>query len=410
MRVTILAFGTRGDIQPFVAFGRGLQAAGHTVRMVTHATFYDFVTEYGLPCATIDVDFRKAWQSQKKPGVHLPSVYRLLRDHTMQALQVMWAASEDAEALVGNYMGRIPARHIAEKLGVPMIVGVIHPHQMDFFYGNRYFNDRGQPVVNLQESFTDRMIELLYMPFFNRWRKATLGLPPARWLGNDRWFRQQQTPILASWSPRVYSKRGDWPDWVHLTGYWFLPHSASWQPPADLVAFLEAGPPPVSIGFSSVTHLEIADMTALLVKGLALAGQRGIITAGWNELGQGAALPETVYAAQALPHDWLFPQVSVAVHHGGVGSTGAALCAGIPSVIIPFVVDEPFWAWQVHQLGAGPVGIPPKELTAERLAEALQIAVNDAAMRGRAAQLGEQIRAEDGVARAVEVFQQYVKG
>lgn len=149
-------------------------------------------------------------------------------------------------------------------------------------------------------------------------------------------------------------------------------------------------------------------MTALLVKGLALAGQRGIITSGWNELGQGAALPETVYAAQALPHDWLFPRVSVAVHHGGVGSTGAALCAGIPSVIIPFVVDEPFWAWQVNQLGAGPAGIPPKQLSAERLAEALQIAVNDAAMRARAAQLGEQIRAEDGVARAVEIFHQYV--
>jgi UDP:flavonoid glycosyltransferase YjiC (YdhE family) len=410
MRVTILAFGTRGDIQPFVAFGLGLQAAGHTVRMVTHASFYDFVTQYGLPCATIDIDFRKAWQSQKKPGVHLPSVYRLLRDHTTQALLAMWAASEDAEALVGNYMGRIPARHIAEKLGVPVFTGVIHPHQMDFFYGNRYFNDQGQPVVNLKEGFTDRMIELLSIPFFNRWRKATLGLPPAPWLGNDRWLLKRQTPILASWSPCVYPKRPEWPDWVHMTGYWFLPHPASWQPPADLVAFLKAGPPPVSIGFSSVTHLEVADMTVLIVKGLALAGQRGIITAGWNTLGQESALPETVYAAQALPHDWLFPQVSVAVHHGGVGSTGAALRAGIPSVIIPFVVDEPFWAWQVNQLGAGPVGIPPKQLTAERLAEALKIAVNDAAMRARAAQLGEQIRAEDGVERAVEVFQQYVGG
>ncbi len=410
MRITILAFGTRGDTQPFVALGLALQAAGHAVRIVTHASFYDFVTQYGLPCATIDIDFRKAWQSQNKPGIHLPSVYRLVRDHTMQALQAMWSGSQDAEALICNYMGRVPGRHIAERLGVPTFVGPIHPHQMDFFYGNRYFNDVGEPVRNLKEGFLDRMVELIYMQVFNRWRKTALGLPAAPWLGNDRWLLERQTPILCSWSPVASPKRPEWPDWVHVTGYWFLAHPATWQPPADLLAFLEAGPPPVTIGFSSVTHLEVADMNALLLDGLALAGQRGVITAGWNELGQQAALPNTVYAAQSLPHDWLFPRVSVAVHHGGVGTTGAALRAGIPSVIIPFVVDEPFWAWRVNQLGAGPPGIPPKQLTAARLAEALKLAANDPTMRARAAGLGQQIRAEDGLANAVELFQRYVKG
>ncbi len=408
MRVTILAFGTRGDIQPFVAFGVALQAAGHTIRIVTHASFYDFVTRYGLDCATIDIDFRTAWQSQEKAGVNLLAVYRLVRDNTMQALLQMWAASQDAEALVFNYMGRIPGKHIAEKLGVPAFLGALHPHQMDFFYRTRAFNDIGQPVFNLKEAVQDRLVELVYMSLFNRWRKRTLALPAAPLLGNDRWFLTHKIPVLCSWSPAVYPKRAEWPDCFEVTGYWFLPNVQDWQPPQDLVDFLAAGPPPVYVGFSSVIHLERDDMTALIIQALSQAGQRGIITSGWSALGQEMALPDTVYAAQAIPHDWLFSRVSVAVHHGGAGTTGAALRAGIPSVIIPFVVDEPFWAWQVNQLGAGTLGIPPKQLTAERLAAALDIAVNNVVMRERAAQLGAQIHAEHGVGRAVDIFHNYV--
>jgi UDP:flavonoid glycosyltransferase YjiC (YdhE family) len=408
MRVTILAFGTRGDIQPFVALGGALQATGHAVRIVTHASFYDFVTRYGLDCTTIDIDFRKAWQSQEKAGVNLFAVYRMVRDDTMQALLTMWEASQDAEALIFNYMGRIPGKHIAEKLGVPTFLGPIHPHQMDFFYRARMFNDVGEPVFNLKEVIQDNLVELIYMSLFNRWRKNTLGLPTAPLLGNDRWFQKQQIPVLCSWSPSVYPKRPEWPDWFDVTGYWFLPYAQDWQPPQELVDFLAAGPPPVYIGFSSVTHLEREDMTTLIVQALAQSGQRGIITSGWSALGQESNLPDTIYATQAIPHDWLFSQVSVAVHHGGVGTTGAALRAGIPSVIIPFVVDEPFWAWQVNQLGAGTPGIPPKQLTAERLAAALDTAANDKTLRKRAAQLGIQIQSEQGVERAVDIFHKHI--
>ncbi|HOU14568.1 MAG TPA: glycosyltransferase [Anaerolineae bacterium] len=408
MHITILAFGTRGDIQPFVALGRGLQAAGHIVRVVTQADFCAFVSDYGLDCAPVSVDLRAAWEAQKKPGVDLPAMYRVARQYLGRALNEMWAACNAAEALVFNYMGRIPGLHLVEKLRVPAYLGLIHPHQMDFFYHWRYFNNAGQPVINVKEGVIDRLMQITYAGLINQWRRKTLNLRPAPLVGNDGWLAEWKIPALCSWSPAIFPKLPEWPDWFHLTGYWFLDHPATWQPPQDLVDFLAAGPPPVYVGFSGVTHLEIENMTEIIVQGLALAQQRGILASGWSDLGKHVALPETVYAAEAVPHDWLFPQLTVAVHHGGVGTTAAAFRAGIPSVVIPFVVDEPFWAGRVEQLGVGPAGIPPRQLTAERLAAAIQTALNDNSVKMRAANLGKRIRAEDGVARAVKLFQQYL--
>lgn len=408
MRVTILAFGTRGDIQPFVAYGVALQAAGHTVRIATQASFCNFAAEYGLACAPIAIDLRAAWAEQKRPGIELGAMYQVARRYMEHALLEIWKASEDAEAMIFNYLGRIPGIHIVEKLQVPAYIGLIHPHQMDFFYRYRYFNDFGRPVINVKESAVDRLMQLTYTWLLNQWRKRTLGLTPAPLVGNDRKIVAQKIPALCSWSPTVFPKLSEWPEWFHLTGYWFLNHPASWHPPADLVDFIAAGLPPVYVGFSGVTHLERKNMTELIVDGLALAGQRGILASGWSDLGRHVTLPNTVYATDAVPHDWLFPQLSVAVHHGGVGTTAAAFRAGIPSVVIPFVVDEPFWAWRINQLGAGPPGIPPKKLTAERLAEAINTAIHNEGMQKRAAALGEKVRAEDGLAHAVALFDEYL--
>ena len=106
-----------------------------------------------------------------------------------------------------------------------------------------------------------------------------------------------------------------------------------------------------------------------------------------------------------MPHDWLFPQVAAVVHHGGAGTTAAGLRAGVPSINIPFFGDQPFWGQRVADLGVGPQPIPRKQLTVERLAQALQTAIHDSAMRQRARVLGEQIQSENGVQRAVEIIQ-----
>ena len=141
----------------------------------------------------------------------------------------------------------------------------------------------------------------------------------------------------------------------------------------------------------------------LVVRALELSGQRGILHAGWNGLAD-ADLPDNVLHVEYVPHDWLFPQMAGLVHHGGAGTTAAALRAGIPSLLIPFLGDQPFWGKHVHDLGVSARPIPRKKLSAERLAAAIQQITTNTAMHKRAAALGAKIRAEDGVANAVKII------
>ncbi|MFC6659857.1 glycosyltransferase [Deinococcus multiflagellatus] len=140
-------------------------------------------------------------------------------------------------------------------------------------------------------------------------------------------------------SPSVVPRPSDWPAHAHLTGAWFLPQGP-WTPPADLEAFLAAGPAPVSIGFGSMGLRDPADTTALVLDALAQTGQRAVLLSGWGGLAAGD-LPDHVFAASPLPHSWLFPRVSAVVHHGGAGTTAAGLRAGVPSVITPFLAINP---------------------------------------------------------------------
>ncbi len=145
----------------------------------------------------------------------------------------------------------------------------------------------------------------------------------------------------------------------------------------------------------------------LSVEAVKMSGQRAILLGGWATA-LDLDLPDSIYTIDFAPHDWLFPKVAAVVHHGGAGTTAAGLRAGRPSVIIPFFGDQPYWGRRVHALGVGPEPIMQSALTANRLADAINQAVTDQTMRSRAAELGEHIRAEDGIARAVEIIGQYI--
>jgi sterol 3beta-glucosyltransferase len=195
----------------------------------------------------------------------------------------------------------------------------------------------------------------------------------------------------------------DWDGSSIVTGYWFLDVPDSWQPDPALVEFINKGSPPVYIGFGSMSMFSGAGTTDLVVEALKLAGQRAVLA------GAGRIAAEKtragVFIVDAVPHEWLFPRMAAVVHHGGAGTTGASLRAGKPTVICPFVGDQPFWGRRVAALGAGPAPIPQGKLTAEKLADAIHSALTEPRLRTRAASLGETIRVEDGVGRAVAVIE-----
>ena len=161
------------------------------------------------------------------------------------------------------------------------------------------------------------------------------------------------------------------------------------------------------IGFGSMNHEDPEHNTRLAMRALALSGQRGVLLTGWGGLRRQEA-PANVHFVDDVPHAWLFPRMAAVVHHGGAGTTGAGLRAGVPTLITPLAPnDQPAWAERVVKLGVGPRLPGTKALTAEKLAEAIQTAVNDQALRARAAGLGQALRAEDGVAKAVAIVEQH---
>jgi UDP:flavonoid glycosyltransferase YjiC (YdhE family) len=215
-------------------------------------------------------------------------------------------------------------------------------------------------------------------------------------------------PILYGFSPSVIPAPSDWNGNIHITGYWFMEETGDWQPSSALLDFLNSGPPPVYIGFGSMGNRNPEQTADLVIQALALTHQRAILLSGWSGL-KTTTLPASIFMVDSIPHAWLFPRVSAVVHHGGASTTAAGFHAGVPSVIIPFFGDQPFWGQRIADLGVGAKPIPRKKLTADRLAHAIREAVTNEEMRQRAATLGEQIRAENGIESAVQIINQLEK-
>jgi UDP:flavonoid glycosyltransferase YjiC (YdhE family) len=211
----------------------------------------------------------------------------------------------------------------------------------------------------------------------------------------------RRIPLVYPISRAVLPPPQDWPENVFQTGYWFLDSPGDYQPPAELSAFLAEGEPPVCLTFSSAASRDTPRVQRAITQALERFTGRVVLLTGWAGW-QGGELPGNVLALPAAPHDWLFPRVSAVAHHGGAGTTAAALRAGIPALIAPFSADQPFWARRVSELGAGPPPVPFSRLTSERLLAGLEAVVSNPAYRQHARQIGDQIRQEDGVAEMVQ--------
>ncbi len=419
MKITILAVGTRGDVQPYIALGLGLRSAGHEIRIAAASNFEQFVRSYGLEYTRLEGNFRELMAAntmQQFMARRNPiQVYRemtLMLRHILECFAAdSWQACQGADAVIFSTIA-VTGYHVAEKLGLPSCWAPLQPISRTRAFPSVIspISDHRYGTLNWLTHLVEE--QLTWQPsrnFVNQWRKDFLELRPYPFTGPNALLEKQHYPIIYGYSPAVLPKPADWGDWIHVAGYWFLDHPADWQPPADLVDFIHAGQPPIYIGFGSMNNREATDMTRVVVEAVTLAKVRAVLATGWGSLAE-VNLPDTIYQVDAVPHDWLFPQMAAAVHHGGAGTTAAALRAGIPSVTVPHFMDQPFWGRRVFDLGVGPQPLQRKRLTAEHLAQAITMTINDQAMKRRAAALAEQIRAENGITTAVELMTRYLSG
>lgn len=414
MKILVLTIGTRGDIQPFVALGKGLQAAGHDVTICTASTFEPLIAAHGLSYAYMNDGIVSLMDtSAGKDAVEKGRAFNLIKTVKpilRQMLDEAWAAAQGAEAII-YHPKTLAGYHIAEKCGVPVVMSLPLPAYTptgDFANPAFGLTLRLGPAFNRLTFAVIRFASAPYIDVINDWRQS-VGLPRRSRFANEIVLPNgQPLPTVYSFSPHVVPIPQDWPATATATGYWFLDQTEDWQPPADLVAFLDAGEPPVYVGFGSIAGKDPEAKARIVLEALAQTGQRGILASGWGGL-KADTLPASVYALEQAPHDWLFPRVKAVVHHGGAGTTAAGLRAGKPTIICPFFGDQPFWGQRVADLGVGAQPIPQKRLTVPALAAAIRTVTTSPEMQRQAAALGEKIRAEDGIGRAVERIEGFIR-
>lgn len=414
MKITITSVGSRGDVQPFVALGRGLLNAGHVVTLAADRIFEDFVVENGLEYAYLSADPMKALEVDiRSLGNNPIKIYRWMANTVGQIggefTETFFKANQGVDMMIFSSVAAMVGTHIGAALNVPMIPSVLQPivPTQAYPYSTGAILPEWLPfwgVYNKQSYvFYNRFFYRLFYKMVNRDREQVLGLPPLPWKVYAD-LDISQYPILHGFSQNVIPVPPDYDHNQIITGYWFLDQANDWHPSESLMAFLTETPKPVYIGFGSMVDKEADQLTRLVVEALRLSKQRAVLLGGWTDLG-GSGLPNNILKVENVPHDWLFPRVAAVVHHGGAGTTAASLRAGKPTVVVPFFADQPFWGWRVQKLGVGPKPIPRLKLTAENLATAILQAVENGGIQDRATTLGERIRAEDGIGNAVRMIE-----
>ncbi len=409
MKVLLVAHGTRGDVQPLLALAVALEQAGHEALLAAPESFATSVSAHDVEFAALDNGPNRLLEDPKmaeaiedgyrgiRGKITALSTIRRIKPLMADVLRDVGTVARSSGADVVVHTPSVPAQHAAEALGVPAVLAALQPGWVP----TSQFPCPMVPLPPLPR-FLNRATYLAvsatlraYSGVVNAWRSNDLGLPRGR--------GPRHALVLQAFSSLVTPLDPAWPDSVRTTGFWYLRREASWSPDAALQAFLDAGPAPVHIGFGSMAGRDAQRTGDIVVEAARAAGVRAIVATGWG--GLAARSSDDLLVVDQVPHDWLFGRVRAVVHHGGGGTTAAALAAGTPQVVCPFVADQPHWAQRMHACGVAPDPVPYRKLTVASLTEAITRAAGDPALRKRAAELGQRVRAENGVDVAVRALE-----
>jgi sterol 3beta-glucosyltransferase len=412
MQITIFTSGTRGDIQPFIPLANGLQQVGYKVRLATGSNFKDIIEQAGIEFAPVELDYNELLLSpelqtaMEKGGLNFllvmlkvfPRAFKMIEDALIDA----WHAAPGTEAVLFTSNGPW-GHHIAEALRIPAMYVCFQPQGRSHEVPNAVAMAKPSlaPINWLSHAAFEYVTWLPLRGRFNRWRKEMLHLPP---LSLKPPFPSPRQILMGAYSPTLSPRPSDWPAPWQVVGAWLSEVPLNWHPPSDLDEFLEAGPPPVYLGFGSMITRDTVRITNVVLDAVEQTHIRAVVTRGWNHLTK-TDVPKDIFLLEQTPHAWLFPRMAMIVHHGGGGTTAAALRSGVPSMAVPYGADQPFWGQQAYALGVGPAPIPYKEVTTDKLVAAIRKVIADPVMRKTAKAVGEKILAEDGVDRAVGLIQ-----
>lgn len=414
MNIGIQTWGSEGDVRPFLALAAGLRAAGHDVTLaVTHVTNKDYTdlgASFGVPVRTaghLSPELSKhAGEVLTREKNILRQVGLILRELFEPAAQDMLSAAKrlcrENDLVIGHFLVH-PLKAAAELSSRPHVSVFLAP-----LIPSAYFPPPGVPhfgkVLNvIFWLFGGFVMDRMFLPSVNAIRQAE-GLPPYSNAMREA-FLSPRLNLVAS-SPSLFPTPPDWNDTIRVCGAFHLPEQRSVSPaPERVQRFVAVNPPPVYMTFGSMSigDPDFDDTVRMLTKAARLAQCRAIIQTEGQVAVSGAEHPDILFIDRA-EHDTVFPLCSAVVHHGGAGTAHGASRAGCPSIVVEHVTDQAFWGGVLNRAGIAPLLLHRRTVTAAELARAIRAALDSPSMREAASRIGESMRNENGVTRAVELI------
>lgn len=399
--ITIICAGSRGDFQPYVALAQRLKILGEEVRISGFSQFENFVRGYGIDYVPIEVDYDELGvdpKMLKQAGsadnpLKMILTFNKMKKYGAQIAKQTYDSLEGSELIV-YHPGCVIGYFAAQEMNIPSVLATPFPMNKTEEYLSVVTYGKARPT-KINKKISYKMIQgMLWLASSNtvkqHW-KERFGRVPKNFKSPYEKISKDHIAMV-SCSNFVFPRPKDWDKNIYQSGYWFVEENKEYKPSKELEAFINNGEKPVYIGFGSVFDSDEKDkIVRIIIDALKKCGKRGIISG----MGKVDNLPDNIISVDGIPHTWLFEKVSLVCHHGGAGTTAAGFRAGVPSVIIPFSNDQFAWAHRAFDLGVGAKPIYKKDLTADKLAEGINYALNKDIIE-RAEILSKNIALEDG--------------
>jgi sterol 3beta-glucosyltransferase len=414
-RIFIGATGSRGDIEPMLALSKALTKAGYDVLLGAPPDYADWIASHGVAFHPVGEPVR-AFMDEFAGAITGNKFLRQLADAKYEPLfraqyEDLLSGSEGADLLIFSTM-LSGMTCFAEARKIPAMGALLAPTfpTADFAVPMQSRFSYGGFLNRLSHKSADLALYTVFRPWWNKMRREMLGLEPTRRFHNFRSVNGKPAPLLFAFSEAMIPRPRDWPDYAVVTGNWLLDDGENWTPPPEFAAFLEAGPPPIYVGFGSMPLGRAKHAASILNEALRLAEQRAIIARGWGAWDDDAfaSLGSQVCLIEAAPHRKLLPLVAGAVHHGGAGTTAACLRAGLPALVTPLMLDQLFFANVVARLGAGPAALPVAKWRADSLAKRLLELTSVPDYARRAQGVAARMAKEDGLVLALDAIESVI--
>jgi UDP:flavonoid glycosyltransferase YjiC (YdhE family) len=400
MRILIGGFGSRGDMQPMLALGLGLRARGHEVTMCGPPDFAAWAAELALPYAAVGGSVQALIErgTNRVGNVRPVTVLREARAMGQAHFAAMEPLVATSDIVVASGI-TVAGASLAERRGIPYVfVGLCpqllpsahHPHPM---VSRQTLPGRANRLTWRVGSLANNLV---FRALVNRQRER-LGLAPI----GDVWSHVIFHRLIVAADPGLAPLPPDAPTGVRQTGAVFMPEREDL--PAEVERFLDAGPPPVYIGFGSMADPDAVTTSRRVLEAVRLVGARVLLSRGWAGLGA-VELPATALVIGHAPHGKLFPRCAAVVHHGGAGTTANAARSGVPQVLVPHLLDQFYWCHRVWKLGLSPPPIPRANLREAPLAAAIRSCLEDSALRARVLAFARTV-ALDGLDRTAGLIE-----